>query len=234
MEKNTDNLNMIKEIAINLLEIPVTEKNSDRLGFVYHPFISSTIVPYNNEFIEIFKEKNKFNEYIEDFKKCIKEETNVYKLILLLNKPYRLFFLSLIQEELDEETFANLLKKCYTETEFPNHDANVSVEELRDMFEKCNKDFLMENDEKATLESLADEITIYRGFYSNKYYNALSWTFEKKTACFFAKRFSEKGSIYQATIKKEDIYAYFNCRNEQEIIVDYDKLYNITKKEQFK
>ena len=92
----------------------------------------------------------------------------------------------------------------------------------------------MDADEVEIFNKLDNELTIYRGFYSNEYYDALSWTLDYDKAHFFARRFNNtKGSIFQANIKKDDIYAYFECRNEKEIIVDYTKLYNITKKVQF-
>ncbi len=234
MEKiQKNNIAAIRNTAIELLEIPIKNENIGEFGFVFHPFFNNTFVVYKEELVDIFKEKDKFNEYVKALKEHIMSEPDVYRLMLLVNRPYRILFLSLINNYLNEESFANLLKDCYTETEFPNRDVNVSVKKIKDMFEKANKDFLMEESEKDFLKNLDDEITIYRGFFSNEYYKALSWTLDFEKAKFFATRFSDEGSIYQANIKKENIYAYFDCRNEKEVIVDYNKLYNITKKEQF-
>ncbi len=234
MRNNENNLILISKVAINLLEIPITRKNIGNFGIVYHPFFHSTAVPYKEEIIDIFNDKDKFQNYVIELKEHIKKEKDVYRIMFLLNKPYRMYFLYLIQNYLDKQTFATLLKECYTETEFPNHDANVSVSEIKDMFIKADKNLLMDKDEIKIFNKLENELTIYRGFYSNKYYDALSWTLDIDKAHFFATRFSnDTGSIYQANIKKDNIYAYFDCRNEKEIIVDYTKLYNITKKEQF-
>lgn len=233
MENNKNNLELITQIALELLDLPIRKNDIDMLGFVHHPFFNSTFIPYQNELIDICKDTSKFKEYVKELKVHIKNEDSVSGIMFHITQPYQMFFFSLIKNYLDEQTFTTLLKECYTETEFPNRDVNVPVEEIRKMFEKANKKLLMDADELKIFDKLENELTIYRGFYSNEYYNALSWTLDKEKANFFATRFSENGSIYQANIKKEDIYAYFNCRNEKELIVNYDKLYNIAKIEQF-
>lgn len=229
MEKTT-NIQDIQNTAITLLEIPIRKKDIGNFGIVYHPFFNCTVVAYDGELIDILTDKENFKKYIKDLKKYIKKETNIFKIIMLINKPYRMFFLSLIKNYLDEKNFAIFLKECYTETEFPNRDVNVSVEQIKNMFNIANKNLLMDTEEKEIFDNLNDEITIYRGFYSDEFYNALSWTLDLNVANFFATRFkNEGGCIYQANIKKSDIFTYINSRNEKEIIVDYTKLYNIKK-----
>ena len=49
---------------------------------------------------------------------------------------------------------------------------------------------------------------------------ALSWTLDRKTADWFAHRFGEEGTVYEAQIRKEHILALFTGRNESEVIVD--------------
>lgn len=233
MENNKNNLDLIIQVALELLDLPIKKSDIDMLGFVHHPCFTNTFIPYKNELIDICNDTSKFNEYKKELKEHIKNEDSIYEVLFHITQPYQIFFFSLIENYLDEQTYTTLLKECYTETEFPNHDVNVPVEKIKKMFEKANKEFLMSTDELKIFNRLENEFTIYRGFYSNNYYNALSWTLDKETAHFFATRFSDKGSIYQANIKKEDIYAYFDCRNEKELIVNYDKLYNIAKIEQF-
>ena len=57
---------------------------------------------------------------------------------------------------------------------------------------------------------------------------ALSWTLDKEKAEWFAHRFGEDGTVYQARIGKEHILAFFNARNESEVIIDPDRLTDIT------
>lgn len=57
---------------------------------------------------------------------------------------------------------------------------------------------------------------------------ALSWSLSPEKAEWFATRFSSiKGRVYSATIRKDDIFAYFGLRGEQEVIVNPDYLENI-------
>ena len=48
----------------------------------------------------------------------------------------------------------------------------------------------------------------------------MSWTLDRKTADWFAHRFGEEGTVYEAQIRKEHILALFTGRNESEVIVD--------------
>ena len=77
---------------------------------------------------------------------------------------------------------------------------------------------------------LGNEIIIYRGVtpFNEQNVKALSWTLDYDKANWFAQRYGQDGSVYQAKINKNDIFAYFNGRKEQEIIVNPKHLKNIT------
>ena len=87
----------------------------------------------------------------------------------------------------------------------------------------------MSEDELETFENFEDEVVIYRGVGSGNKNNikALSWTTSFGKAKWFAERWGKGGKIYSATISKENILAYFDRKNEDEVIVDFDKLQNI-------
>ena len=72
--------------------------------------------------------------------------------------------------------------------------------------------------------------TVYRGVttHNAKSVKALSWSLSQETAEWFAHRFGENGTVYEAQIDKKHIYAYFSGRNESEVIVDPSYLTNIT------
>ena len=65
-------------------------------------------------------------------------------------------------------------------------------------------------------------MTVCRGVtsYNAKNIKALSWTLDRDTAEWFAHRFGEEGTVYEAQISKEHILAFFNGRNESEVVVD--------------
>lgn len=56
---------------------------------------------------------------------------------------------------------------------------------------------------------------------------ALSWTLSRETAEWFAHRFDEDGTVYEAKIDKKHICALFTGRNESEVIVDPKQLKDI-------
>lgn len=69
--------------------------------------------------------------------------------------------------------------------------------------------------------SLEEDLPIYRGVqtcYAN--HASLSWTRRRDTALWFANRFNRDGVVLEGRVKKKDIFAAFNGRDEFEIVVD--------------
>lgn len=145
-----------------------------------------------------------------------------------MREPYQLLFFSLNSNNLSEQDYNKALKQIWISTEYPNADKNVSVKESLQLFKKSNPDLIMDQNEKNYLNSLPDEVTIYRGTHTKNNSKALSWTDNYDKAKWFANRFDEDGYILQATINKKDIVAFFNARNEDELIVDFNKIKNLT------
>ena len=98
----------------------------------------------------------------------------------------------------------------------------MSKRELVALFRSVPPEFLMDEEERAAHQALEDTVTVYRGVtpYNAKNIRALSWTLDRKTADWFAHRFGEEGTVYEAQIRKEHILALFTGRNESEVIVD--------------
>ena len=143
-------------------------------------------------------------------------------LLLLTEKRYKEdVFFSLIKEEKDLFKVRELAILVYCELEYINR-----YDEFKDIFEKT-KGFITEND----IEIDEDVVTIYRGVTekSSEISTALSWTLSKEVAKFFSTRFDSDGEIYCAKINKEDILVANNLRNEFEVIVNPDKLMNVSK-----
>mgnify|MGYP003294189619 FL=1 len=109
----------------------------------------------------------------------------------------------------------------------------MSKNRLLSLFKKAEPQFLMDKDEYEAFQNLEDTVTVYRGVTSHNAKNikALSWTLSYDTADWFAHRFGEDGTVYEAQIDREHIYAYFNRRNEHEVIVDPKYLMDITEAE---
>ena len=66
---------------------------------------------------------------------------------------------------------------------------------------------------------LPETLTVYRGVTSHNSRNikALSWTLDRDKAEWFAHRFDENGTVYEAEIDKKYVLAFFASRNEAEV-----------------
>ncbi len=84
---------------------------------------------------------------------------------------------------------------------------------------------IMKSSDRQALRKLPRKVIIYRAckpgdLVSEKFNWSLSFEVAKK----FFYRWSPYGSIYQKVINRDEIYAYFNSRNEQEVIIDIRKI----------
>lgn len=86
------------------------------------------------------------------------------------------------------------------------------------------------------------EITAYRGEGNKSYHidedpmngdyseNLVSWTLDPEVARFFASRYeAEDPKVYKATFKVSDIVAYDNGRQEKEILIAHENIYQYEK-----
>ena len=230
MNKTTD-LNSIKRIAKGLLNVSVLETDYSPM-IVSHPFTNCGIVTLleNDNFfqLDITKSQVALNKWKAQTQQQIDESQNVYHVYYLLNDSYRLMFFDQISQHLSQEDYAALLGESWVSSEYANLDNNVSKKQMLEHFKKANKEMLMSESELETYEDLDDTLIVYRGVSSKQKNNtnALSWTTSFGKAKWFAERW-DKGVVYAATINKEDVFAYFDRKNEDEVIVDYGKLQNI-------
>lgn len=148
----------------------------------------------------------------------------------MITKPYCLAFLKYVEPYLSREDFSEILAAAWVRTEAPNADPNLTKNKLLAMFKKADPSILMDEDEYEQFKALHETVTVYRGVTSHNAKNikALSWTLDFETAEWFAHRFNEDGTVYEARIDKEYIYALFNGRKESEVIVDPKFLREIT------
>lgn len=136
-------------------------------------------------------------------------------------------FFKYVQTYLSVSDYSTFLARLWVQMEFPNRDANVKPYEMIRYFKKADKSLLMSAEELQFFKDLPDEILVYRGIGEKGSIKALSWTVDVHTAEWFSKRFGQTPHVYRAKIKKEDVLAYFEGREEAELVVDYRKLYLI-------
>ena len=156
---------------------------------------------------------------------------SAHDVYMLFTEPYALTFLYHARIHLSKHDLSEILASAWTASENPNQDPNVSKRALLSMFRSADPGVLMTANDMEIWKALPADVTVYRGVTSDHAGNirALSWTLQQSTAEWFAHRFGENGTVYEAHISKEHTYAYFNNRDEAEIIVDPKHLTGITK-----
>ena len=229
----TTNLPKIKDISKRMVEMKITKTNYWP-EIAQHPFTSSGLFFWESENGEHqFGILDEGTEAYEKWKaqkmRLIDMAETIFQIYILINTPWSLFFINLVEPYLSAEDFAALLKDAFMGMEQPNMDSNISTTQIKNYFKKCDKNALMEEEELEVYNSLPDIVTVYRGVtsYNNKKIEVLSWTIDPEVAKWSANRYEEHGQVYAATISKKHILAYFGGRNEAEVIVDPSKLKDI-------
>lgn len=234
-----ENLEAIKDMAIRLLYLDAKENTSlsnmarkTRRTYLIHPVFDESPIICNDENgqlqgLDIFHDEKALETargiYKEHFASC----KNVDEIFSLIQKPWRLGFLQGIKKYLDNKEFSELLSDIWVNVESPNQDGFVSTDTLLEWFKTADKTSLMSEEELETYNHLPNEIQIYRGVGMKSNPKGFSWTANPEIAESFAERFSVLGGdgyVVTATVKKEDVLAYFSRRDEDEYIVDGNKL----------
>ena len=231
--RNETDLNRVKWVAKQLVMIEphLTEFSP---VVVQHPFTSSGMVAMPSDegikHVDITKSPEELVSWQNYMKAQIDEAKSAYHIYMMTNKPYSMTFLKFAKPHLSQKDFSEILADAWIRSENPNLDKNFKQKELLQMFKDAAPHILMDKDEQKQLAELDDTVTVYRGVttYNAKNIKALSWTLEQKTAEWFAHRFGEDGTVYEAQIPKQHIYALLNGRGESEVIVDPKYLTDIT------
>jgi hypothetical protein len=141
--------------------------------------------------------------------------------IFLHERPYRLDAFTLIQSKLSDTQYWSLLSDIWTDTENQWQGLNKWKQLLSS--NRPSRHYLMNEEEFNLLQSLPDEVTVYRGCQAGINENGLSWSLNKKKAEFFANRFGKEGIILERKIPKSNIIAFLNGRGESEVIWEEKK-----------
>lgn len=227
MKRQTD-LNEVKRIARIFLYMNIQQGNFPFI--IYHPVFETSTHPAMID--GDWKMLNLMNpEELEQAREAmlpiIAKQTDVYNVVMLIRKPYQLTFLKHIRPYLSKEDQDKTLATVWVNVENPNQDANVSLRTAASWFRNANKKYLMDADELAYYEKLPQHLIVYRGVSVGRNPKGLSWTWSLDTAKWFAHRFDvddQKGYVQMASVDKSEILAYFNGRNEDELVVDTSKI----------
>ena len=233
MREHTD-LQKIKSLAHSLLYLDIELTKYSPL-VVKHPFTDSGISGVRKEdgslvIADLINKPEDLSTWRKQVSTLINESDSAFQIYMMITKSYALGFLKFARNSLSEKDFASILADAWIRTETPNNDPNLSKKDLLSMFKSTDPRLLMDEDDYQRFMDLDDVVTVYRGVTSMNAKNikALSWTLDRDTAEWFAHRFGENGTVYEAQIQKKYIYALFTGRNESEVIVDPKHLMKIT------
>lgn len=225
------NLESVKSVAMSFLYLDV--KFDKKVPFVVsHPYFTTTVATAYEDgkpvMLDITTEDGlkKAREAVE---KDVQKVDNCLQFLHMLRPPYLPAFFKYTAKYLNKEDFSRFLGSMWTLVEFPNADPTVSPAEFVMYFKQADKGALMDEEDYKKYWNLPDVLTVYRGVKPKGNVLALSWTLSKKKVEWFANRFQSDGTVYRAKIAKEHVLAYFNCRSEQEVVLNYRKLIDITK-----
>lgn len=233
MRKETD-LRQVKATARALLMLDLGETDFSPM-IVKHPFTDSgiTAIPKPDggiQMLNIMDDPSDLKRWRDFVSQTIEKAGSAYEVYMMVTKPYGLTFLKFVYPHLSQADMSGILASAWTRAEAPNQDVNVKQSKLLSMFKSADPSALMDEADLERFRELEDTVTVYRGVTSFNADNvkALSWTLDQETAEWFAHRFGEDGTVYEAQIDKAHIYAYFGGRNEAEVIVDPKHLMDIT------
>ena len=236
VNRKETNLEGVKAMARTLLYTDIN-KTAYSPMIVQHPFTNTgfTMVMRNGtpQCIDITADSNALHEWRQMVCEQIDSAKSAFEIYMMTNKPYGMTFLKYSAHHLSKKDFSQILADAWIRSENPNDDPNLSQAKLLSLFQSAEPSHLMSQDELNTLNDLDSTVTVYRGVtsFNAKNVKALSWTLDRNVAEWFASRFDEDGTVYQAQIDKPHIYAYFDGRNESEVIVDPKYLMDITESE---
>ena len=235
MPKTTD-LHAIKTIAKTFVYLDF-EMTKFSPVIIHHPYTDSSFVAFQSDgkvqMINLLEDQAGLAKWQKFLLKEIDADKTPWDIYSKITKPYALAFLQMTEKHLSPEDLGQILRDAWMKIEFVSNNPIFSPAQFSKLFQKCDSKSLMIAEERKVLDALPDEIEIYRGVRKgSKKAKGMSWTTDKTVAEWFSKRFSkghDTGDIYKAVIRKSDVLAFFQGRNEQEIVVKTTGLRHLEK-----
>jgi hypothetical protein len=148
--------------------------------------------------------------------------------IFLTNRRFRIHAFSKIHRQLTDEEYWKLLNQVWTDSETIWRANMLWLLVL--VSRPATRHLFMSPEDQALLASLPATLTIYRGYQPGKNPDGFSWTLSRDVA----EKLSNNGKgsnlfdhnlpltggkVRRKTVKKSDVFAYTNSRQEQETIL---------------
>lgn len=192
---------------------------------VSHPFIEEGVSfdLKTGEVVNLIEDKEALKKEKALRLKRMKNMSSL-QIAFCVSKQYRMLYLSLVFPYLSRKERSEIMHEVWISVENINNNVNVSQMETLKMLRKCNQKYLMGQENYEVYENLPDTFVVYRGLQENAQEDGLSWTLSKDVAEWFASRFENDGEIIEKVIHKSEVIAYFNDRDEEEIVLDIKKV----------
>lgn len=231
--RKTSSLRDIKDMALSFLHLPVEETEVSPI-VVQHPIFDSGFQAVKDgeeiKIVNIIEDSAGLQHTINTISHVIDIADNVRAVYMVIRQSYRLTFIKYIKPYLSMLDFSELLADAWVCSENPNQDANVSIALATKWFKQADKQMLMTEEDYQIYADLPDKFKVYRGVAVGGNPQGLSWTQDKNKASWFAHRFDKedsKGYVQYGTAMKEDVLAYFNTRDENEIVINIKSLSDV-------
>lgn len=206
-------LESIKGVTMALLTVE-PEPDDKWPMFVHHPFFEQSTM-FDGEWFELFDDVERARRpYVE----LVMAAQNVAEILVLIRDPYKMLWFKMAAQYIDDpEEYADVLKHCWISEEWPSRDANVSVDEIVELFGGAERSLMVP-------DGFPETLRVYRGVNRGGSPYGMSWTIVHATALWFANRYGHDGDVYELEVPREHILAYIEDRGENEVVVDARKL----------
>ena len=206
-EEYSDSDELLPELKASIIDGGLFNKKS-----IQHPLVIGDIgmMPnsyYNNQ---LMRKKERLKEFENN------KEFESY--LFLIEKPFRVtFFSDLVKQNKIKKLskkYWKILSSLWTGSENIFQNKKLWDDLLKD---KTNSHYFMSKKDLKFFNALEKEFIVYRGY--KHWENGYSYTLDKERAIWFADRFGQNGFVKERLVRKEDVFAYTNSREENEIII---------------
>lgn len=206
-EVYSDGEELLLELKASIIDGDLFNRKS-----IQHPLVIGDLGLMPNSYFN--QQLLKKQQLLMNFEKNNEFESYLF----LIEKPFRiLFFSELVKQNKIKrlsKKYWKILSSLWTGSENIFQHKELWAELLKD---KTNSHYFMSKKDLEFYNSLENEFIVYRGY--KHWENGYSYTIDKDIAIWFAERFGQNGIVKERLVKKEDVFAFTNARNEKEIIL---------------
>lgn len=220
--KRTD-LKKVKETAIKFLHTPL-ERTDFTSYDANHPIFQSCIIIEDidgyQKTTSLLVDTDRYAEIVQMWEGKITEKTDAMSVLQIMRPDYQLNFLEAITPYLSVEDLSKLLAHAWKINRLKSQNAELVAK----WFQTADKALLMDEDERAYLDSLSDDITVYQSIAPKTNPNDFSWTANLEYA---KQEATKRGKVLTGTVKKDHVLAYL--RRGDELVICPENVQNLTK-----